>query len=47
MHKAEPIVENEIHTILWNFEIQKEHPILAGRPDRVLIKKKKKKEFVV
>ena len=35
MHKPESVKENESHKILWDSEIQAEHPILARRPDRV------------
>ena len=31
--------ENEMHKILWDFEIQTDHPIPVRRPDVVLIKK--------
>ena len=37
MHKPEFILENKIYKILWDFEIQKNHQILAW-------KKEKKKE---
>ena len=36
--------ENEIYKILWDFEVQTDCPILARRPDWVLINKKKKKK---
>ena len=45
MHKPESVLENEIHKILWDFEIQTDHLILARRPDLQLINKKKKKEL--
>ena len=41
MHKPESIIENEKQKILWAFEIQSHHLILARRPDLVLINKKK------
>ena len=37
MHKPESILENEMHKILWDFEIQTAHLIPARRPDLVLI----------
>ena len=40
MHKLESILENETHKILWDFEIQTDHQIPAGRPDLVLTRKK-------
>ena len=39
MHKRESVLENEMHKILCDFEIQMDHPILTWRPDqRVKIK---------
>ena len=43
MHNPESVVENEAHKVLWDFEIQTDHQILARRPDLIIIKKKKKK----
>ena len=43
MHKPESILENEMHEIPWDFEIQTDHPIQTRRPDLVLINKKEKK----
>ena len=37
MNKSESVRENEIHTILWDFEIQMDHLILARRQNPVLI----------
>ena len=42
MHKPESVLENEIHDVLWDFEIKTYHSILARRLDQVLINKKKK-----
>ena len=36
MHKPESVLENKTHKILWNFGIQRDHPILARRVNRVL-----------
>ena len=44
MHKPESIAENELHKILWDFEIQTDHLIPARRPDLVQINKKRKKK---
>ena len=44
MHKPESILVNEIHNILWDFEIQLDHLILARRPDQEKIKINKKKK---
>ena len=43
-HNLEPILENERPQILWDFEMQTDHLIPARRPDRVRVKKKRKKE---
>ena len=37
MHKPESILENEAYKILWDFEIQTNHLILARRPVLVMI----------
>ena len=42
MHKQEFILENEIHKILWDFEIQTDQLIPARRRDLLLIKNKNK-----
>ena len=44
MHNPESILENEMHKILWDFEIQTDHLISARRSDQVIVKKKKKKK---
>ena len=41
MHKAESALQNEIHKILWDFEILADHSIPARTLDFVLINKKK------
>ena len=41
MHNPESILENEMHKLLWNFEIQTDHLISARRPDLVIIRKKR------
>ena len=43
MHNPDSVQENEMHNVLWNFEIQTDHLILARRPDVVIVNKKKKK----
>ena len=40
MHKPEYVLENEVHEILYDFELQKDHTIPGRRA--VLINKKKK-----
>ena len=44
MHSPESVLENETHKVLWDFEIQTDHLILARRPDSDSQQKKKKKE---
>ena len=44
MHNSEPVLENEMHKILWDFEIQTDHLISARRPILVIVNKKKKKK---
>ena len=41
MHKLESVLENEMHKILIDFEIQTDHLILTSRPDLEIINKKK------
>ena len=43
MHKVESILENEMHKILWDFEIETDPLILARRLDLVTNNKKKRK----
>ena len=45
MHKQESVVDNEMHKILWDFEIQMDHLILIRKPDQLI--NKKKKEFAI
>ena len=44
MHNPAPILENDIHKLLWDLDIQMDHLISARRPDLKIIKKKKKKK---
>ena len=44
MHNPESVLENEMHKLLWDFEIQTDHQISARRPDLKIINKKKKKK---
>ena len=41
-NKSESVIENEIHKIFWDFEIQMAHQIPARTLDLVLINKKKR-----
>ena len=45
MHKPAPVLENDLHKLLWDFNIQTDHLIPARRPDLIIINKKKL-EFV-
>ena len=40
MHDPESVQENEMHKLLWDFDIQTDHLISARRPDRVKINKR-------
>ena len=41
MHNAAPVLENDTHKLLWDFNIQTGHLIQARRPDLIIINKKK------
>ena len=45
MHNRAPVLENDTHKLLWDFNIQTDHLIPARRPD--LIKKKKRTSKIV
>ena len=45
MHNTEPVLENDTHKLLWDFDIQTDHLISARRPDLIIIKKEKKKRI--
>ena len=42
MHNLAPVLENDKHKLLLNFNVQTDHLILARRPDLIIIKKKRK-----
>ena len=44
MHNPAPVLENDSHTLLWDFNIQTDHLIPARRPDLIIINKKKRKK---
>ena len=44
MHNPAPVQENDLHKLLWDFNIQTDHLIPARRPNLIIINKKKKKE---
>ena len=41
MHNPESVLENEMHYLLWDFEIQTDHLTTARRPDFIIINKKR------
>ena len=43
MHNPAPVLENDTHKLLWDFNIQTDNLIPARRPDLIIINKKKKK----
>ena len=45
MHNPAPLLENDTHKLLWDFNIQTDHLIPARRPDLIIIHKKKKKKI--
>ena len=44
MRNQKYVLDNEMHKILWDFEIQTGHLISAKRPDFVITQRKKRKE---
>ena len=45
MHNPARVLENDIHKLLWDFDIQTDHLISDRRADLIIIKKKKNREF--
>ena len=43
MHNPAPVLENDTHKLLWDFDIQTDQVISTRRPDLIIINKKKKK----
>ena len=43
MHKAESVPKNEMHNILWEVEMQVDHPIPTRRADEVIINNNNKR----
>ena len=39
MHNIAPVLENDTHKLLWDFDIQTDHQISARRPDLIIINK--------
>ena len=47
MHNPDSLLENEMHKLPWDFEIQTDHLISARRPDLVVINRKKRTCWIV
>ena len=52
MHNPAPVLENDSHKLVWDFNIQTDHLIQARRIDLIIINKKKERicrivDFVV
>ena len=43
IHNPAPVLENDSHKLLWDFDKQTDHLIPARRPDLIITKKKKKR----
>ena len=43
MHNPAPVLENDAHNLLWDFDTQMDHLVSTSRPDLIIIYKKKKK----
>ena len=43
MHNTAPVLENDTHKLLWDFNRQTEQLIPARRPDLIIINLKKKR----
>ena len=41
MHNQVPVLENDTHELLLDFDIRTDHQISARRPDLIIINKKK------
>ena len=42
MHHPAPVLENDSHKLLWDFNIRTDHLIPARRPDLIIINKRKR-----
>ena len=42
MHNQAPVLENDTHKLLWDFDIQADHLISARRPELIIINNKKR-----
>ena len=49
MHNPPPVLENDTHKLLWDFDIHTDHLISAWRPDLIIMnnnKKRKRKKII-
>ena len=44
MHKPESVLENGMHKVIWDFEIQTDHLSSARRPGLVIVNKKQQQQ---
>ena len=47
MHNPAPVLENNTHKLLWDFDIHTDHLISVRRPDLIIINKKKRTYKIV
>ena len=47
MHNPAPVLENDSHKLLWDFNIQTDQLIPARRPDLIIINKRKRISKIV
>ena len=47
MHNPAPVLENDTHKLLWDFDKHTDDLILARRPDLIIINKKKRTYKIV
>ena len=45
MHNLAPVLENDTHKLLWDFNIQTDHLIPDRRPDLIIINNNKKENL--
>ena len=45
MHNPAPVLQNDTHKLLWDFDIQTDDLISTRRPDLIIINKRKKKKI--
>ena len=43
MHNPSPVIENDTHKFLWDFDIQSDPLISARRPDLIMMNNEKRK----